>query len=331
MKQFKQDSQNNLICEECGKLCKSKISLIKHIMITHKLELKFYYDKWLKDEGEGLCKICNTPTLFKGFGRYYQDTCCKECKHKYFKIVCLEKYGTTSPLGNRDIINKGKATCEIKYNGHPTRTKAVQDKYKKTCLERYGVENTFQNEDVKDKIKNTNIERYGVENPNHTKEVRDKIKNTCNKKYGVDFALQDKGIRDKCKSTMLLKYGVEHQSQNEEIHLRQMKTGKKIKQFKDTDIWYQGTYELDFLTKYYHNFSDIQRATSIKYIINEQNKFYHPDFYIPSLNLIVEIKSSWILKLDLEIKEKEKTTIANGFNYILIINKNYDIFNELYM
>lgn len=96
-----------------------------------------------------------------------------------------------------------------------------------------------------------------------------------------------------------------------------------MKKFRDTDLWYQGTYELDFLNKYYDKFSDLQRGPSIHYLYEGKNKVYHPDFYIPSLNLVVEIKSSWILNKDVEIDEKKKATIARGFRYILILDKNY--------
>ena len=68
----------------------------------------------------------------------------------------------------------------------------------------------------------------------------------------------------------------------------------------------------------------MQRGPSIKY---GKNKIYHPDFYIPLLNLIIEIKSSWTLNGNKdETYEKEKATIANGFNYIMIIDKDYEKF-----
>ena len=81
------------------------------------------------------------------------------------------------------------------------------------------------------------------------------------------------------------------------------------------------------INRYYNKFTDIQRGPSIRYIYNGKNKVYHSDFYIPSKNLVVEIKSSWVLKIDIEVEEKKKATIANGFNYIMILDKNYKDFN----
>ena len=51
--------------------------------------------------------------------------------------------------------------------------------YKKTCLEKYGVENLFQLEITKGKIIETNLKKYGVENPTYSNEIREKTKQKC--------------------------------------------------------------------------------------------------------------------------------------------------------
>lgn len=94
--------------------------------------------------------------------------------------------------------------------------------------------------------------------------------------------------------------------------------------YKDT-IYYQGSYELDFLEKYYDKFPDIQRGPSIKYEYKGKKKVYHSDFYIPSKNLIIECKNNYLYKRDLEIiLHKKETTINSGFNWVLVLDKNYN-------
>ena len=184
-------------------------------------------------------------------------------------------------------------------------SKECREKYKlqkrtKTNLKKHGVKNVFELEEIKQKIKDSCIKKYGVDNNMKSKKGIREYKRAMNKKYGVEWPLQDKDILDK-----------------------NQKAAKKLKKFRDTDIWYQGSYELDFLEKYYDSFADIQRGPSIHYIYNGQNKVYHSDFYIPSKNLIVEIKSSWILNIDNEINEKKKAVISNGFEYLMILDKDY--------
>ena len=173
--------------------------------------------------------------------------------------------------------------------------------------------------------KQTNKEKYNVENVFQIEKIKEKSKITWMKNYGYEYAQQSNIVREKCKQTCLERYNVEYCQQNKEIHEKGQRTRFELKQFRDTDIWCQGSYELDFLEKYYS--TEIQRGPSIEYKYEDKNKIYFPDFYIPSLNLIIEIKNSYLAKKDKEIiTAKEKATIANGFNYIIIIEKDYKDF-----
>jgi uncharacterized C2H2 Zn-finger protein len=257
MKEFRKTKDGLFICEECNKLYKIKNALSWHINKCHDNEKKEYYDKWIKEENEDKCEICNNITKSHNLNGY-NSTCCKQCADK---------------------LSLFKTDQKIKYQ-----------KYKQTCLQKYGVENAYQ-----------------------SKEIKEKIKQTCLKKYGVEYTHQNINILNKA-----------------------FKSAKVLKQFRNTNIWYQGSYELDFLEKYYDKYPDIQRGPSIKYNFNNKNKVYHSDFLLPSLNLIIEIKSSWILNVDIEINEKKTATINSGFNYIMILDKNYINFlqlisNQLYL
>lgn len=78
------------------------------------------------------------------------------------------------------------------------------NKYKQTCLEKYGVEYAQQSNKVKDKAKQTCLEKYGVEHYTN----REKSKQTCLEKYGVEFSSQADVVKEKIKQTCLEKYGV---------------------------------------------------------------------------------------------------------------------------
>jgi hypothetical protein len=275
MKKFLKTDQGFFICEECGKTHIRIDDLSRHVKYIHvNRNTKLYYDKWIKEETDGICKICGKNTDFKNFSIGYKKCCSKKCENKY-------KYLTT----------------------------------KKAILEKYGNEN-YNNPK---KQKQTKKERYGNENYNN----HEKFIKTCLEKYGYDTILRDK---NKMEKAIFKKYGVENVSQNKEIFKKIQKISLNL--FKDTNIWYQGSYELDFLNKYYDEYPDIQRGPSIKYVYEGKNKVYHPDFYIPSLNLVIECKNSYLMKKDKEIIEiKLKATINNGFNYILIIDKNYSNFD----
>ena len=285
MKEFRKNDRMFFICEECGKLCKNLKGLEIHIRIKHNDEL--YFNKWIKDTDDGNCKICNKPTEYNCFVYGYKNCCSKECSKKYTQIKteegCIKKYGVKNCSYSKiikDKISKKNRDC----------SKTSSKKRIKTVKTRYGVNNIMNLESSKKKQKETMLFTYGVEYPQQNKEIQNKTKNTCVKKYGVEYP-----------------------SQNIEVYNKGLKTRLFIHKYKDTNLTYQGTYELDFLDKFYNKI-DIENGPSIKYNANGKNKVYHSDFYIKSLNLVVEIKSSWTLKLDIDIEEKKKAIISNGFN-----------------
>jgi len=74
----------------------------------------------------------------------------------------------------------------------------------------------------------------------------------------------------------------------------------------------------------------IENGPTIKYSIFGKNKIYFPDFYIPKLNLIVEIKSSYFYNLEEEINLIKKSySELNNYKFIFIIDKDYSNFLSL--
>lgn len=90
-------------------------------------------------------------------------------------------------------------------------------KKRETNIKKYGVEYTFQREDVKSKIRETNLKKYGVENPMQSNEIKEKLKNTIMELYGVDNYAKTKECQEKKKVTNLEKYGFGCSFQNEDV------------------------------------------------------------------------------------------------------------------
>ena len=88
------------------------------------------------------------------------------------------------------------------------------EKAKKTCIERYGVENPFQDTAH---MKQSYINKCGVDNPNKLKEVREKIKKTCLEKYGETSFSKTKEFKEKCRLSSIEHFGTQHPMQSNEI------------------------------------------------------------------------------------------------------------------
>ena len=213
------------------------------------------------------------------------------------------------------MIEKCKLIVQNKLKENPDYLIDKNIKTKKTKNLKYGNE-TYNNQIKK---KETFLLKYGSETYLNV----EKKKETCLLKYGSE----NYNNQQKKKETCLLKYGVEHTNQVEEIFRKVERNGFKIKKYKDTNLFYRGTYELDFLNYCSDNNIEVINPKSIPYSIDGKNKKYYPDFYHEKTNTMIEIKSDYTFKKELEINLiKEKATKEQGYNFLFIIDKNYDEF-----
>jgi len=179
------------------------------------LEVKYAFINNIMDKP--VCPVCGGDVEFKygGFKKYCSSKCRK------------------SKIGKDLVFNKIKKTNLEKYGvENVAQSDEVKSKVKKTNLEKYGVESHLQSDDVKLKIKKTNLKKYGVENVAQSDEVKSKIKKTNLEKYGVENVAQSDEIKSKIKKTNLEKYGVEYYSQTDE-YLEKVKETNLEKYGKD--------------------------------------------------------------------------------------------------
>lgn len=192
------------------------------------------------------------------------------------------------------------------------------EKRRKTKLIKYGQE-TYNNQEKKRK---TCERKYNNANFNNI----EKKKRTCEIKYNdANFNNQEKK-----RNTCILKYGVEHTNHLPAIFEKIQISALKKKRYKNTNLFYQGSYEYDFLEfcEMYNVIVEI--GPCVEYIFDGIKRKYHSDFYIPALNLVIEIKSSYIFNLDTTRNNVKSEAVKNsGYDFIFVIDKNYDTLSEL--
>jgi hypothetical protein len=174
------------------------------------------------------------------------------------------------------------------------------------------------------KIKLVTFQNHGIANFNNRK----KFIETFTEKYGVENPGQLDAVRTKMKNTTLERYGVEHNMQSKELFDKNQLSGHRTKNHETMRITYRGTYEKDFLDFCYSNNITLDNTNSINFIFKGKKKVYHPDFYIDSKKLIIEIKSDYYFEKYKELNlAKEKACIEQGYKFIFIINKDYKNFS----
>jgi len=260
------------------------------------------------------CDICGKEKTLsyinynKNVKNYNYYSCSQKCARKKVEKTNLKKYGTKAPLQNKKIHKKQKQTNK----------------------ERYGVQHLMQNKNIKKKAIQTNLEKYGVECTLKNKKVQDKIEKTNIERYETKFPIQNEDVKNKSKQTNLKRYGVENPMQNKRLFDKNQKSGFSRKKYKDTKLHYQANYELHFLDLCFNNDIAIINGPSIKYLFESLNKTYHSDFFLKKHNLIIEIKSTYYYKKYLKKNlAKQKSCIQQGYNFMFIIDKNYNNFASL--
>lgn len=180
----------------------------------------------------------------------------------------------------------------------------IRQNYINTCLQKYNVENTFQNETFKQKIIETNLKNNGVKFPQQSKIIRDKRINTYLKNYGYENPQQVPEIAEKTSKN----------SYRKKTYI--LPSGKAI--------ICQGyePFALDKLVKE-ENISEEDIITGCKSVPtiwyqDEKNKKHrhYVDIYIPSQNRCIEVKSTWTAeKSKHNIFLKQESAKQLGYNY----------------
>lgn len=265
-------------------------------------------------------------------GNTYKIKCCDVIKTVANKIfVICENCNIEKDIKSQNYHN------QLKKSGYYLCSNCSYIKVKQTNLDRYGTECPLQNKEVNEKSKNTLLEVYGVDNISKLDSIKedrkenfrsnnfkDKAKKTWLDKYGVDNPSKSIYIKVKKEENTFKNYGVVNPSQSPELFEKSQISGKRIKEH-SCGLMYRGTYEKDFLDYCVSENIEVEKGITIKYDFLGMEKYYHSDFYLPKLNLVCEIKSSYYYSLykDKNICKKEGT-IKLGYNFLFIIDKNYD-------
>jgi len=148
-----------------------------------------------------ICAICNKePACFRGISKGYGRTCSSKCssvlggqgrkkadpnKHiKKMHETNLKKFGSKSPLGNREVKEKQEQTMLERYGArHAVHSETLIKKTKETVNNRYGVDYWYQSDQSRknssetitklhqiNHFKNYFMDKYGVSNWYQTEE-----------------------------------------------------------------------------------------------------------------------------------------------------------------
>lgn len=174
-----------------------------------------------------LCRNCKKPLKVKNaiYGRHFY--CSKKCAdnsnytRQLREKTCLEKYGTKTPLLNKECQQKTKKTCQEKYGNDMF---AGSKEYKQR------VQSPFLKYESHIKSKETKITKYGQD---YGKIIFEKNREAVQKrnidKYGVPYLLMKKDILKKTHISMKEKYGADNYWKSQKCNQQRiLRSWKKI-------------------------------------------------------------------------------------------------------
>lgn len=167
------------------------------MLLTKEVEIKLnpnnikYYKSLGYDGNFGNIIIVKTENLSKGSSAVV-DVLCDYCKNEILHLT-YKRYINSLKSSNKTCCKNCKGI-----------------KIKESNLEKYGIENVSQLENIKEKKKETLLKHYGVESPLQSKEILEKVQGTCMERYGAHCSFLNEDVRETFKKNLLNKYGVDH-------------------------------------------------------------------------------------------------------------------------
>jgi hypothetical protein len=343
---FRQLVKTGAYCELCmqsiskNKIKNSKVKYDIHMLIefcnqNNIILLDDYSEKFINRDTniEGVCLNNSCKNNFiKPFRQLLKiGGYCKYCSKENGKVKIIEtnlhKFGVDNPMKNSEIKEKLKQSILKKYGvEHNSQSEEIKVKKINTFIQNCGFTNNLKSPEVREQIKQTNLIKFGVENPQQNKDIRNKNYETNLIKYGAKHYLETQEFREKVIQTNLDRYGVPHHSQNAEVADTMLKSSYNKKQYKLPSgklLNYQGyeNFALDRLL-HFEKISEDSIITNRKDVpviwyndINNKRRRHYVDFYIPSQNRCIEVKSTWTNQTKNNVLEKQNGAKDLGYIY----------------
>lgn len=285
-------------------------------------------------------------------GNFTYVSCDKwcECAREKRKQTSVSKYGTPHPSQSDEVKNTIAETNLDRYGVKSTsQIPEIKNKQQQTLIANYGAE-PWRNPKIIEKRKNTNFKKYGAPSSPAANEKR---KKTMTELYGVEHALQNREIWQKSIDTMIDRYG-DIPSRLDEFKEKAASTNierygvthimKDPKRFSEAHAYrkkkfilpsarvvnLQGyePYVIDELLSHgipEHDMiiDDYSKMPAIQYVFEEKERTFYPDIFIPRLNILIDVKSTFTYTYEKDKNIAKYTACKQlGYNFRFIIRAN---------
>ncbi len=292
-------------CTLCERVFKSIRSLIRHANHSHGLDSKDYYDQFLKDPLEGSCLVCNGATEYRSASTGYLKYCSVLCSHacpSYREKVASSKRGTKQ---SEDHVRKRiQSTDQL----------SKENTRKSTLLRNFGVDNPGQIPHVKKALSLAHKGSVKLRSHDHQRRIiLSRMKNGTLRHTVITREKIAKAIQTSEKVAASIEMG---------LHISHSKNHSRCLNGKLGGIHFRSSYELAFLLEMHKSGTEVISAENksfrVKYEFQDKEYYYYPDFFIPSMQCLVEIKPKNMLEYGAnphKLKAAEQYCSSMNYNF----------------
>ena len=174
-------------CKICNKEFKNSGSLGGHLR-EHKITTKTYFDKFLKREDDGQCKICGKETTFNTLNRGYATYCSRPCRNNDKELL-------------NGVIEKTKEL----YKNNPDKKLKEALKRKRTIKDNPEIYKIAKEKEMRTKQDNPEIMRDSGKKGSKTKQDNPKIIKEQVRKYKIVYPAGCEKRKKQVKNVVSLK------------------------------------------------------------------------------------------------------------------------------
>lgn len=336
------------VCGICGV---EQNRLRFHVMKTHNLEMKDYFDLYMKKESDGLCKECGNPTSWRKGETRYLDFCSVSCSSRYRWKNNPELYDNMRIAASESLKMR-----RLKFENDPIFRKNRLEWNKKGLLKMQERRNYLLTADTvealqfREKVREighqvVEIARIALENnpeallrrSEHCRELNNRIWKEKDPKYAdyreqlIESSLQNiKKAHEKYKRLWV---DLDPELEEERIRLREISSLRGTENLKKyyshkrheyNGIMMRSGWETEFAGELdTRGIAWQYEPQTFKMQTNEGHYVrYTPDFFLPNAEVYVEIKPVYFLAG--KVKEKCDLFRSLGHKYLILTENNWN-------
>jgi hypothetical protein len=265
-----------------------------------------------------------------------------------FTATSRERWGADHPMNNPEVKDRLTAAIQGKYGvDNPFQSEEVKSKIRVKLMTKFGVDNPRKVPELVKKAGETCTRKYGVDHfmrQPHIKEAcrtnRSRLLKGIKARFGTDSPYSSPDVRKASNKTIIVNHGGAALSDVDPTSLphwtkvgsvfrtiSRRNRARKVFVSEGVQIPLQG-YEAKVLSElvFRHGMDlrdfEFDSIPEIPYFDPSRGiwRVYHPDFWIPRLNWVIEVKSDWTFSRDKETNlAKYHAAVGLGYTMNFIV------------